>query len=102
MLKSLFAISLVLVMPLANADTLLLDSIDAARSSASSRPARGMTMDAVQSAFGAPAMQMDPVGPYATCAEDRFCPPITRWEYPGFVVYFEHQYVIDAVPKRSN
>ena len=24
-------------------------------------------------------------------------PPISRWEYPGFVVYFEHNLVIHAV-----
>jgi hypothetical protein len=24
-------------------------------------------------------------------------PPISRWEYPGFIVYFEHEHVIHAV-----
>ena len=24
-------------------------------------------------------------------------PPISRWEYPGFVVYFEHDHVIHSV-----
>ena len=100
MLKRLFAVSLFFVMPLASADTLLLDSIDAARGTANLRPTRGMTMDAVRSAFGAPSAQRDAVGPYPQCTEDRFCPPITRWEYPGFVVYFEHQTVIDAVATR--
>ncbi len=54
-------------------------------------PARGMTMDRVRSAFGQPAGQRSAVGD----------PPITRWEYDGFVVYFEYQYVLHTVVKRG-
>jgi hypothetical protein len=50
-------------------------------------PSRGMTMREVKDKFGAPATQLGPVG----------APPITRWEYPGFVVYFEGNHVIHAV-----
>ena len=50
-------------------------------------PARGMTMSKVESAFGAPAQREAAVGK----------PPITRWEYPSFVVYFENEHVIHAV-----
>lgn len=53
------------------------------------RPSRGMTMDKVEARFGAPASRVAPVGD----------PPITRWEYPGFVVYFEHQHVIHTVAR---
>jgi hypothetical protein len=53
------------------------------------RPSRGMTMDKVEARFGAPANRVSPVGD----------PPITRWEYPGFVVYFEHQHVIHTVAR---
>jgi len=53
-------------------------------------PARGMTMARVESAFGAPANRVPAVGQ----------PPITRWEYPGFVVYFEHNHVIHTVTVR--
>ena len=28
-------------------------------------------------------------------------PPITRWDYPTFSVYFEHEHVVDAVLTRS-
>jgi len=28
-------------------------------------------------------------------------PPISRWEYPGFVVYFEHEHVIHSVVANS-
>ncbi len=51
------------------------------------RPARGMSMDKVEATYGAPTNRATPVGE----------PPITRWEYPGFTVYFEHQYVIHTV-----
>lgn len=55
--------------------------------SSAERPARGMSMDKVEAVYGAPNRRDAAVGE----------PPITRWEYPGFVVYFEHQYVIHAV-----
>lgn len=51
------------------------------------RPARGMSMDKVEATFGAPTNRAPAVGE----------PPITRWEYPGFVVYFEHHLVIHTV-----
>ena len=50
-------------------------------------PSRGMTMDQVASKFGAPVTKVPAVGK----------PPISRWEYPGFVVYFEHEHVIHSV-----
>jgi len=96
-LKRLFAVSLLLATPLAGADVLLLDGIDAAQTSAHLRPSRGMSMDAVQSAFGSPSARQEAVGVYSECIEARNCPPITRWEYPGFAVYFEYEHVIHAV-----
>jgi hypothetical protein len=51
------------------------------------RPNRGMSMEKVENRYGAPTKREAPVGQ----------PPITRWEYPGFVVYFENQLVIHAV-----
>jgi hypothetical protein len=50
-------------------------------------PARGMSMEKVEATYGAPSRRVPAVGE----------PPITRWEYPGFVVYFERQLVIHAV-----
>lgn len=50
-------------------------------------PARGMSMEKVEATFGAPSERIPPVGE----------PPITRWKYPGFEVYFEHQLVIHTV-----
>jgi len=58
---------------------------------AAERPARGMTMTRVESSFGAPSNRVPAVGQ----------PPITRWEYPGFVVYFEHNHVVHTVAVRQ-
>ena len=52
-------------------------------------PSRGMTMAQVEKSHGAPAVRKSPVGD----------PPITRWEYSSYVVYFEYQYVINSVVK---
>lgn len=50
-------------------------------------PNRGATMNKVEAQFGAPTQRVAAIGQ----------PPITRWDYPGFVVYFEHERVIHAV-----
>lgn len=52
-------------------------------------PPRGSTMNTVEAAFGAPSQREPAVGE----------PPITRWDYPAFVVYFEHDKVIHSVVK---
>ena len=97
MLKRALTLCLLLAMPLAGADTLLLDGIDAVEGSTHLRPTRGMSMDAVQSAFGSPSARQEAVGTYSECTAAHNCPPITRWDYPEFVVYFEYEYVIHAV-----
>ena len=74
----------------ASADTLLLDGIEMARTSSDSRPDRGVTMASVEAQFGAPSERVAAVGE----------PPISRWVYPGFTVFFEYDRVIHAVPRR--
>jgi hypothetical protein len=64
----------------------------AAPEASSSRPARGMSMEKVEASFGAPTRRVAPVGGGSVGQ-----PPITRWEYPGFVVYFENDKVIHSV-----
>jgi hypothetical protein len=71
----------------ASADTLQMDGMAA---SDAARPARGMTQSNVESKFGTPSSREAAVGD----------PPISRWDYPGFVVYFEYDKVIHAVVKR--
>ena len=53
------------------------------------KPTRGMTQDAVEASFGTPSDTREPVGD----------PPITRWDYANFVVFFEYDRVIHAVSK---
>ncbi|MBC7982928.1 MAG: hypothetical protein H7Y02_03645 [Candidatus Obscuribacterales bacterium] len=53
----------------------------------SERPTRGSTMDAVRSKFGTPTQEVAPVG----------APPISRWDYPGYAVFFEHDRVLHTV-----
>ncbi|HXP65697.1 MAG TPA: hypothetical protein VN815_09490 [Steroidobacteraceae bacterium] len=77
----------VLASGLAGAETIAVDSGIAVKQSDVATPTRGMTMDEVSGKFGAPATKVPAVGK----------PPISRWEYPGFVVYFEHEHVIHSV-----
>lgn len=53
-------------------------------------PAKGMSMRQVEAHFGSPEEKRSAVGE----------PPITRWVYGRFTVYFEQQYVIHAVLNR--
>ncbi len=50
-------------------------------------PSRGMTKAVVEKRFGKPLKKNPAVGK----------PPISSWEYPGYVVYFEGSYVIHTV-----
>lgn len=90
MLRKLLVLAIVAAAPAAVADVLLIEGVKQAEQTASSRPTRGMTMARVESAFGSPRQQAAPVGD----------PPITRWDYADFVVYFEHDRVIHAVVRR--
>ena len=64
-----------------------LDTQVAAPAADGTRPERGSSMSAVEARFGAPARRYEAVGK----------PPITRWDYPGFSVFFEYSHVIHAV-----
>jgi hypothetical protein len=73
---------------LASAETINMDGATAR--SDDTRPSRGMTQASVESRYGSPVSVKAPVGD----------PPISRWEYASFVVFFEHDKVIHAVAKR--
>lgn len=55
-------------------------------------PAKGLTMAEVVQNYGEPRTRHSAVG-----GSSRQHPPITRWDYDGFVVVFEKDRVIDAV-----
>ncbi len=67
------------------ADTLVIQAVDQTASIA--RPDRGQSMASVESQYGKPESIVSAVGQ----------PPITRWVYAGFTVYFEGDTVIRAV-----
>ena len=85
-----------LAAPAALADTLLIDGIEVDRQSSSERPRAGMSMSQVESTYGSPSQRHAPVGG-ATVEH----PPITRWDYPSFSVYFENDRVIHAVARHQ-
>lgn len=57
----------------------------------SAGPNRGETAASVESKYGAPQAKEAAIGD----------PPISRWEYRDFVVFFEYDRVIHAVVKRK-
>jgi hypothetical protein len=73
----------------ANADTLLIDAITEAPPNDPSgllRPSSGQSMEMVRARFGEPKQKLTPVGE----------PPITRWVYAKFTVYFEYNFVVNS------
>lgn len=56
------------------------------------RPTQGMNMSQVEQKFGAPESKVAAVGE----------PPISRWVYPEFSVFFEYDKVIHSVIKRDD
>ncbi|KYZ88207.1 hypothetical protein A3Q32_02105 [Alcanivorax sp. KX64203] len=55
-------------------------------------PQRGMTQAQVRAQFGTPVDTRGPVGQ----------PPISRWVYPDYTVYFENQVVLHSVTRPLN
>jgi hypothetical protein len=91
MLRKLLIAAIFATMPVAYADTLLLDGVQMAEATRADRPNRGETQARVEERFGRPTRTVAAVGE----------PPIARWEYPSFIVYFEFDRVIHAVPRRQ-
>ncbi|TDR18500.1 hypothetical protein [Marinicella litoralis] len=89
-MKTLIFAAILFIIPLSiHADVLLIERVEAKQSK--DVPQKSSTMNQVRSQFGDPISESAPVGD----------PPITRWEYDGFLVYFEHQHVITSVLKKS-
>jgi hypothetical protein len=86
--KSFLPIALLATFGISSAQNLEMEGMNPADDGA--RPSRGMTTERVEQKFGAPESKVAPVGD----------PPISRWEYPGYIVYFEYDRVIHAVARR--
>ncbi len=72
----------------AGADTLEMDGTDARQGSVG--PASGLTQANVEATYGSPKSKKAAVGE----------PPISSWEYDGFIVFFEYDRVVHTVKKR--
>jgi len=88
--KSLLGLLLMSAAGAAFGDTLLLEGVQESAQSADLRPRRGTSMANVEAQFGAPTERRSAIGE----------PPISRWEYPGFTVFFEHEHVVHSVVRR--
>jgi hypothetical protein len=75
------------------ADTLRMESAPASGTSAPE--VRGRTKAQVRARLGAPTEELPAVG-----GDRPRHPPITRWVYPGFTVYFERDRALHAVVNR--
>lgn len=76
----------------AHADTLRMEAPSAA---ATAPDVRGRTKAQVRARLGAPTEELPPVG-----GDRPRHPPITRWVYPGFTVYFERDRALHTVVNR--
>ncbi|HEX5757458.1 MAG TPA: hypothetical protein VFY12_14060 [Arenimonas sp.] len=79
----------------AAADTLLIQRAQATQGK--TLPTRGQTMTQVEATFGAPQQKHAAVG-----GGSEQTPPITRWDYAEFSVYFENDRTLNAVLKHSH
>jgi hypothetical protein len=77
------------VAPVVHADTLLMN-VEAEH--AHDLPQRGLTMAQVEKRYGAPLEKLPVRG-----GDTPKHPPINRWRYAGYTVYFERNIVIHSV-----
>ena len=90
-MKIRIALLLALTVAPLHAETLMVGDQMQVKTTTGDVPGRGMSMTQVESKYGAPAQKHAAVGD----------PPITRWDYAGFSVYFEREYVIHSVVPAS-
>lgn len=95
MLKPHTALSVILALAMggafaAHADDLLLKRVQ--HEHHMHLPTRGMTMKQVEARFGSPLHKLPARG-----GDTPKHPVIHRWEYKGYIVYFERNHVIHSV-----
>jgi hypothetical protein len=74
----------------AHSDVLIIDRINT--NQAINIPAKGLSMNQVLSKYGEPVSKNAAVGQ----------PPIVKWQYGEFSVYFENNWVISSVIHKTN
>jgi len=83
------------IIPTSQADKLLIEGINSEPPNVLEgipRPKNGMKMQRVKEIFGPPNQALKPVGR----------PPIIRWIYDDFTIYFENNIVINTVVNKKN
>lgn len=93
-MTSLAALAAFALSGTAYADTLLIDRVE--RAEDLPRPEQGLTMAQVRSRYGEPRAELSPAG-----GGSHHQPLINRWQYDGYIVYFERDKVIYSVPDRT-
>lgn len=81
------SVGLVCASSISSADTLVIPLGEQQAVETQALPARGVSSAAVVQRFGQPSKRHAAVGE----------PPISRWDYPAFSVYFEQDQVVDSV-----
>lgn len=93
------ALSIGLLLAFAAVEPAVADELQVTPRSAPALPAdaptRGMHQDTVLRRWGEPQQRVGAVG--GNLPQH---PPISRWVYPGFTVYFERELVITSVANR--
>lgn len=87
----LFMVLFILPGPQAMADTLERPSLSDIQACTGDCPSRGMSMETVKSRFGEPEQTSPAVGE----------PPIMRWMYGDFTVYFENNRVLHVTAHKQ-
>ena len=87
LLKPLLFIMTTSLSALTLADTVAIPAGQQGSNQAIARPTTGLSMDQVSQRFGAPNEKLAAIGN----------PPITRWVYSSYTVYFEKDRVIHSV-----
>ena len=90
-----FSLGILMAGP-ATADVLLMDSIKSAPSIET--PRAGMNMESVRAKYGNPVREH----PAVSTTGGPLHPPITRWDYNGYSVFFEHDLVLHSVIYRAD
>ena len=83
--RLIWGVVFLLVASIASADILLIEKVR--ERMLRDLPVNGLTMDEVEARYGSPTNRNGPVGE----------PPITRWIYDDYSVYFEYRIVIESV-----
>ncbi len=85
MTRMVFAVLLLMASTAVYADVLLIDEVRQVEKM--SLPENGLTKADVEARFGTPTAKRDAIGD----------PPISRWDYQDYSVYFEYDLVLSTV-----